>query len=327
VGFGDNINELNYARDVAKKYNTEHHEIDLGTPDVAKMLVEMSNVYNEPFADSSHIPTYLISKYARQFVKVVLTGDGADELFGGYSYYKDLISSYDITYNFAKYYFYKILVMATNYSNSNLYNQYHNYYLARISDDMYSRTIGSRTAIDRKERKKLWGKNANRDQEYDFYDSFFTPRADTSGLNRAFYFDLKSYMPGDILVKVDRAAMANSIETRAPFLDRDFAEFALTLPYRLKTSRNDTKMIFKSSFSNYWPESLKTRGKQGFGAPYRHWLTFKDVKDLSLQIFHKDSKLLKLLPGIQPAQASEQSYKTWILLNLGLWLENRDISI
>jgi asparagine synthase (glutamine-hydrolysing) len=94
VGFGDHINELPFARAVANKYGTEHHEIDLGTPDVAQMLLRMAEVYDEPFADTSNIPTYLISEFARKHVKVVLSGDGGDELFGGYSWtYPMLVQS------------------------------------------------------------------------------------------------------------------------------------------------------------------------------------------------------------------------------------------
>jgi asparagine synthase (glutamine-hydrolysing) len=144
--------------------------------------------------------------------------------------------------------------------------------------------------------------------------------AGVTGLNRAFHFDLTRYLPGDILVKVDRASMAHGLETRAPFLDRDLAEFALSLPASLKVDNaGRTKIVLRHSCEQYWPDEVRRRKKHGFGAPYRRWLQRSDVGDLVARTFRSDGPLRALLPGI--AKSPGPTFETWTLLTLGLWLE------
>ena len=154
---------------------------------------------------------------------------------------------------------------------------------------------------------------------------YYRPTADTAGMDEALYFDLTSFLPGDILVKVDRAAMAHGLETRAPFLDRDLVEFALSLPSVLKVRDGETKVLFKQAFSRYWPREIQTRGKQGFAGPFQAWLGLPDVAASTRRIFAKGSALRSLLPGLQPEQQHVRNYRTWDLLTLGLWLEHHSI--
>ena len=136
-----------------------------------------------------------------------------------------------------------------------------------------------------------------------------------------FDFDLNAFLPGDILVKVDRAAMAHGLETRAPFLDRDVAQFALSLPAALKVNGAQTKVLFKHALSRYWPPQLRARGKQGFGSPYEAWLQFREVQALSSRVFAPESPLRSLLPGASLKIVRGRPYEMWNLLTLGLWLE------
>lgn len=321
VGFGQHINELPYARAVASQYGTEHHEIDLGTPDVARMLLRMAEVYDEPFADTSNIPTYLISEFARKHVKVVLTGDGADELFGGYSWtYPMLVKSGKVAESMALWIMLRSLSKLLQHRWRSLALYSAGCGLAARRSDMWSRQIMQSVHIKKEQRQRLWGGRTGEVVTY-HPGNYYLPPDGIEGVNEGFYFDLTSYLPGDILVKVDRAAMAHGLETRAPFLDRDLVDFALSLPVNLKVDEWNTKVLLQETCSRYWPEELQGRNKQGFGSPINLWLNFPEVQSLVDRVFKINSSLCNLLPGLTKYFKKDNNYKTWILLILGLWLE------
>jgi asparagine synthase (glutamine-hydrolysing) len=321
VGFGEHINELPYARAVAKKYHTEHHEIELGTPLVGEMLERMAVIFDEPFADTSNIPMYLISEFARRQVKVVLTGDGGDELFGGYSWtYPALVKSDEVARSTALWILLRSLSRLTNHRWPALSLYSAACGLAARSPDMWARQVAQHVQIRRPGRRSLWGSRAREVESFE-PGGYYTPPEWVTGANRGFYFDLTSYLPGDILVKVDRAAMAHGLETRSPFLDRDLAEFALSLPVNLKVEGHATKRLLRETCSRYWPEEIKHRPKQGFGVPLKVWLARPDVRVLRERVFSSHSALVDLLPGLRERSTWRNDYQTWILLTLGLWLE------
>jgi asparagine synthase (glutamine-hydrolysing) len=318
VGFGSLINELPYARAVAERYGTEHHEIDLGEPDVASLIQRMVAVYDEPFADTSHIPTFLVSEFARRSVKVVLSGDGGDELFGGYSWYAPLAMSEEIPFAFAQWIVLRSMSIALRHRNRALTARSHAAGLAARWDDVWTRDVMSQTVFRAHERQQMWGERTVPRFEPGGY---FRPSPQTSGLDRAFYFDLTSFLPGDILVKVDRASMAHGLETRAPFLDRDLVEFALTIPAELKVRGKQTKIVLREACRELWPESLRDRPKQGFGSPIGRWLKLPSMQPLLNRVFGEGSALRRMLPGIPNGARHGVNYRTWTLLTLGLWLE------
>ena len=325
VGFGGHINELPYARAVASLYKTDHHEVDLGAPPVAELLHDMARIYDEPLGDSSTIPTYLISKYARQHVKVVLTGDGGDELFGGYAWYPRLAIPEETP---ASWFRWLVLRAANALAMRRLPELDRRAKAMKVAlrwPDMVNRYLEVVLDADSDRRRLLWGWNSERIPRF-LPGDYYQPPNGAVGMNRAFYFDLTSWLPGDILVKVDRAAMAHGLETRPPFLDRDLAEFVLTLPARLKVRGEETKILFKYTFSRYWPEEIRTRPKQGFGAPYRVWLRSPEVSSLMRRVFAAGSRLSGLLPGLGSSESSPDERRKWFLLVLGLWLEEHDVS-
>lgn len=323
VGFGKYINELPYAQAVARKYGTEHHEIDFGTPDVAGMLLRMADVYDEPFADTSNIPTYLISEFARKHVKVVLTGDGADELFGGYSWtYPMLVKSRKAPESIVLWIILRSFSKLLQHRSKSLALYSAGCGLAARQPDMWSRQIMQSVYLKKERRQQLWGAHSGEVESY-HPGNYYLPPDRIEGVNQGFYFDLASYLPGDILVKVDRAAMAHGLETRAPFLDRDLAEFALSLPVSLKVDESSTKILLQEACTRYWPKELQGRHKQGFGAPIGVWLNMPEVRDMTTHVFSSGSPLRALLPGIDVRCAKRRDYKTWILLTLGLWLESQ----
>jgi asparagine synthase (glutamine-hydrolysing) len=322
VGFGDDINELPYARAVARRYVTEHHEVDLGAPPVASLLERMSEVYDEPFADSSSIPTYLMSQFAQKYVKVVLTGDGGDELFGGYGWYPMLALSQQVNGSRAEWMVLRAMSRAIRERGRALYRRSVAVGLSARWPDMWLRAAMNQVYISGRRRRALWGGRAASMSPFDI-EHGDAAGPEVQGLNRAFYFDLSTYLPGDILVKVDRASMAHGLETRAPFLDRDLAEFALSLPACLKVDTGGrTKIVLRQACEQFWPDEVRSREKHGFGAPYRRWLERPDVRALAARTFRAGGPLRALLPGLS-ASAPAATYETWTLLTLGLWLERR----
>jgi asparagine synthase (glutamine-hydrolysing) len=320
VGFGEEINELPYARAVARQYRTDHHEVDLGSPAVADLLEELAGVYDEPFADSSSIPTYLISKFARQHVKVVLSGDGGDEMFGGYNWYPMLALSEKVVGSHVAWFVLRAVSRAIRERVRALHLRSVAVGLSARWPDMWLRAAMNQVYLSSARRAELWG--VPRPQTFDVAHNDVADAA-IEGLNRAFYFDVTTYLPGDILVKVDRASMAHGLETRAPFLDRDLAEFALSLPASLKVdAAGRTKIVLREACGGFWPDEVRKRDKQGFGAPYRRWLQRADVRALVARIFRRGGALRTLLPGIGDATPGA-TYETWTLLTLGLWLERR----
>lgn len=318
VGFGDDINELPYARAVARRYATEHHEIDLGRPNVAELLLRMIDVYDEPFADTSHIPTFRIAGYARQFVKVVLSGDGGDELFGGYSWYPNLAASQSVRFARAQWLLLRTLARLQRNPSRALVRHGDVAGLAARGSDLWKRDIVAVTVTRERRRRRLWG---NRGRALYSPNGLFRPDDDVRGLNRAFHYDLTSFLPGDILVKVDRAAMAHGLETRAPFLDRDLVEFALSLPPSLKVDGDAMKVVMREAFQHLWPEELHGRPKQGFGSPIGSWMALPEVQSLIHRVVRRGGPLRELLPGVRESDVQERSYAGWILLTLGLWLD------
>ena len=324
VGFGTLINELPYARAVAERYDTEHHEIDLGEPDVASLIERMVEVYDEPFADTSHIPTFLVSEFARRHVKVVLSGDGGDELFGGYGWYGPLMMSERLSLPLVQWVVLRSMSIALRHRHRALTLRSHAAGLAARWDDVWTRGIMSQTVFRAADRQRMWG-----DRRVDSFEpgGYYRPSPQTNGLNRAFYFDLTSYLPGDILVKVDRAAMAHGLETRAPFLDRDLVELALTIPPELKVRGTETKVVLREACREFWPESLWNRPKQGFGSPIGRWLQLPSMRPLLERVFARNSRLRELLPGIPDSARDATNYRTWTLFTLGLWLDANEVSL
>jgi len=326
VGFGTWINELPYARVVAEHYGTEHHEINLGTPDITVLLEKMAEVYDEPFADTSNIPTFLISEFASKHVKVVLSGDGGDELFGGYAWYPPLVRSQTAPSSYAAWIVLRILSKSLKDRNDSIRILSVASGMAARWKDPWERCMMSGTQFRVNERKKLWGTRTKEVIPF-VPGEIIRPPDSVTGINRGFYHDLSNYLPGDILVKVDRAAMANSLETRAPFLDRDVAEFALSLPVSLRVRGNETKVVLREACLDLWPESLRYRKKQGFGVPIAAWLGLPGVSEMLQNVFKPGSALRALLPGINEVHIRSRDYKTWILLTLGFWLERQKVDL
>lgn len=281
IGFeNETYNEAPFARRVAEQLGTVHHEQILTERDALETIPLLPSMYDEPFADSSQIPTYLVSRMARADVTVALTGDGGDELFGGY--YRHF---------YAPRLWQQINRVPTGIRAIGTP-------LSRLPTGLWSRAAGllpghGRSNVGAKIQKSLRVSAAARRFD-DVYASFLdewsleaSPVIGASGPGstwdldvaegagdeiRMMYCDAVSYLPGDILCKVDRAAMAVSLETRVPFLDHRVAEAAARIPIEFKIANGEGKQIVRKLLYREAPRELFDRPKSGFGIPIGHWL-------------------------------------------------------
>lgn len=269
IGFEEaEFNELPAARMVADKYKTEHHEIVV-KPDSISLLERIARHCDEPFGDSSCIPTLIVSEFARKHVKVALSGDGGDELFGGYGIFFDAEAQkkFDVVPG--------LLRSAMEAVADRLpYSAYGKNYLRMASRpnglDRYLSHRGTPIYVLEQLLQPEWMPPA----EVSYYqralkDCLLPDGADV--LSQAFYFEATATLTGDMLVKVDRMSMAASLEVRSPFLDHELADFAMTIPPDLKMRPGRGKAILLDAVGDRLPPALLTLPKKGFAVPLSTW--------------------------------------------------------
>lgn len=328
IGFKEQkYNELQYARQIATKYGCEHHE-QIVDPESIDLLPKLVNAYDEPFADSSAIPTYYVSKLARKHVTVALSGDGGDELFAGYGIYKRLNDIYSNPLNFKSPLLNKFIwgnlhkIIPYNVrGKSATYFLSQNRKLVSAYSNVWPRA----------ERKKLLLNHGivNTSTGSESYKEDILNKGSYDFVTNMQNLDLKTYMVDSILTKVDRASMINSLEVRVPLLDHKFAELTFKIPSYLKLQKNDQKYILKQAMAPYLPPSILNHPKQGFGIPLEFW--FKDdlkqyVNDTLLSTnSHLGSYLNKsYVKGIilkNENGTKDFSTKIWPLLFFEEWLK------
>jgi asparagine synthase (glutamine-hydrolysing) len=272
IGFSDaEFDELKYARVTAGHLQTDHHEFVV-SPDVCRLVDEIVWHHDEPFADVSSIPAYIVSKMAREHVTVVLSGDGGDELFGGYGRYL-------VDLDRRKYERIPSLIRRgalAPLSRALPRSAYGKNFLGNIALDGAGRYIESVSYFNDAMKRELLSPEYLR--QLDGYESarafrnIFYSQDAADRLERLLYLDSKTYLPGDILTKVDRMSMAHSIETRVPLLDHQLVEFVQKIPIAMKIRGRDTKYIFKRAMRGILPDEIIDRPKQGFDVPINKWL-------------------------------------------------------
>src|SRR5712691_4484132 len=272
IGFyEDSYNELKYARIAAQRFGTDHHEF-IVTPEICEIVDELVWHFDEPFADSSAIPTYMVSKLARQHVTVALSGDGGDELFAGYTRYAvDRQRS-----GFANLPRLVRQGVMQPLGRNLPHGAWGRNYLHNVALDPLDRYIEDVSIFTRLNKSALYTDDFRQqlgasDAAARFRDYAAHSRADDP-LDPLLYLDSKTYLPGDILTKVDRMSMAVSLEARAPLLDHKLIEFVTRIPASLKLHGLETKHIFKRAVADFVPAEILHREKQGFGVPIQQWI-------------------------------------------------------
>ena len=334
IGFDESdYDELSHARRVAKLFNTDHHEF-IVKPDALEVLPELINRYGEPYADSSAIPTYYVSKKTRQFVTVALNGDGGDESFAGYERYQAmyLAQAYNKIPNLLKNsitcIFLKLLSDSINPRNK---NRRLRRFLENASAPFYPRYLRWVCMLSETEKQELY--NADFFKIVRQYDSLSWlkdyPKASPKMqlLDRLLLTDIKTNLANDLCVKMDIASMANSLETRSPLLDQEVMQFAASLPSIFKMNHLTKKYILKRAITKLIPAANIHRKKMGFGVPIGHWMRneLKDYvkenllskKALGRGYFNKEA--LRDYVFEHTEAKKDHTSGLWTLLMLELW--------
>lgn len=347
IGFEDpSYDESPFAKKVANHLGTEHSELHVSSSDAREVIPNLPNIYDEPFADSSQIPTFLVCKAAAREVKVALSGDAGDEIFGGYNRYfwaprlwkkfswipfpirfflgYSLDSVSLNNWNRLEGFFNKS--GSRNYTNlgnkaGKLGNGLKN---SKNIDDLYLSLISEWDNPD----------DIVLDRDEEVITPFLNPASSCNiskndSLNMMFK-DSLSYLPDDILCKVDRAAMANSLETRVPFLDHRVVEFAWKMPLNTKIRNNQGKWALRKILYKYVPQNIIDRPKTGFGIPLADWLR-GPLRDWAEELINKDKLIeqnilnhavIRKAWKLHLDGSSDYTARIWSVLIFQSWLES-----
>jgi asparagine synthase (glutamine-hydrolysing) len=306
--------ETQFARIVAERYGSQHHELTV-TKDMAQALEQqVIDLYDEPYADSSAIPTYLVSELARKNVKVALSGEGGDEVFGGYSWY-DLwwrmkaVDRIPLSIR-------RLAAFPAKFLPDGTKGKWTIESAALNPIERYGKFI---SAFSRADKRNLLAPAFY--QRFDGYDDYWYFRKhwreDLDPFTRMQYLDLKTYLNDDILTKVDRASMAVSLEARVPLLDHELIETVFSLPVDLRNSGGHQKYLFRKAIKNLLPEEILNRGKRGFSIPLYEWLKSPNARDLE-PIFDNGYISKELLRSGKVTGSD-----LWPFIAFGRWLSGR----
>lgn len=339
IGFNEDFyDEAQYAKQISKHLNTNHNELYVDSKDLINVIPDLPKIYDEPFADSSQLPTYLVSKLASKKVKVCLSGDAGDEVFGGYNRYFQAQRIANFPKIFKKT-LPKLLSLIPRRNIENIYQTFKpilpkslkssnpiNHYdkiLSILSLDseweIYNKLITTGPSTN---------SYLNSYKNYSSKEDIFNSLPNNSSFaKRMMLTDTKTYLSGDILCKVDRASMANSLETRVPFLDRELFEFVWSLSDNLKINNGNGKYILKKVLNKYVPNKLIDRPKMGFGVPIEKWLRgpIKDWADdlLSKKNINEDGffnyEMVKKIWDDHINKKSNNQHILWNILVFQSW--------
>jgi len=327
IGFEEaSFNELPAARLVAQRYRTDHHELIL-RPDSGRMVERLVRQFDEPFGDSSAIPTLMVSEFARKHVKVALSGDGGDELFGGYQSFQDIerFRRWDSVPQAAR-------SLLAGLARLLPYSAYGKNFLWTISrPSALERYLTHNTApyfFRERLLQPAWRPPSTAAGLRALLPHCFLPAGDV--LSQALYFETTAKLTGDMLVKVDRASMAASLEVRCPLLDHPLAELAAAIPPGLKVRPGRGKAILLDALGDRLPPELLTLPKKGFGVPLAEWFrgdlrsmlwdTLGNRAFLDRGIVHPD--FLKTILVEHDSGRRNHYHWLWSLLMLELWFQD-----
>lgn len=343
IGFNESdYNEAIYAKEIANYLGTNHHELYVNDKQVKAVISYLPDIYDEPFGDSSAIPTFLLSKLTKEFVTVSLSGDGGDELFGGYDRYSKATVLRQYIDNVPK--MFKPLLGAV--LNSSMVNS------LDLIGSLFNSNGGFSSTIPIYSKLNKLGKLLLSNSQLQFYNSFISQwdverlfnensLKDNYNLSKEILnldnptlfmmaHDSLSYLPDDILVKVDRASMNVSLESRVPLLDHRIYEFSRRLPYTMKVRENETKWVLKQVLNRYIPQNFFNRPKMGFSVPIDIWLR-TSLKEWADDLILGDNLNIEGLIGKDFIQKRWNEHKNgiynwkdsiWIVLMWSIWVKN-----
>jgi asparagine synthase (glutamine-hydrolysing) len=322
IGFAEpEFNEAPHAAAVASALGTQHTEL-IVRPNVDALVEDVIRSFDEPFGDSSALPTYLVARLAREQVTVALSGDGGDELFGGYTRYAEIVDRRELNPAALRIVISAIARMLPHGARGR--NRLLD--LGRTRMGRYAATVASAPAVAE-------GGIALPDIARDvgaldaLLGRWFSGTTDRDFLSQMMLVDLQSYLPGDILTKVDRTSMAVSLEARVPLLDHEVVEFALSLPSHLTMRGGSGKWLLRKAIEGQVPRAVLDRPKQGFGLPLRHWFR-RELRHRVDAIGAADSPIYAFVDAAAVARMiaehqngrRDHSLLIWRVLVLDLWI-------
>jgi asparagine synthase (glutamine-hydrolysing) len=332
IGFSDkDFDETAFARLTASRYQTEHHE-KIVTPDILEMLDMLTRHYDEPFADSSAVPCLYLARMTREFVTVALSGDGADELFGGYRRYFFAVFEERLRHLFPGWFRHSVIRAAGRWypkldylpqvfrAKSTLLGV-----SQELADAYFTAVSGMSGGLVDKILAPDLQCALNGYSLQSRFRELFQSVSHLPPLQQVQAVDLETYLPGDILVKMDRATMAYSLEARAPMLDHRLAELACRLPEQFKLHGRNGKHILKQAVAPYVPASVIRRPKAGFAVPLASWFRTALKPVFENTVLQPDMREFIRLEDTRRIWNEHQSgfhnhdRKLWTLLMLGLW--------
>jgi asparagine synthase (glutamine-hydrolysing) len=329
IGFKErSFNELELARQVARRYGTDHHELVV-SPQISELLPKLVDAFDEPFADSSAVPTYLVSQLAAQHVKVVLSGEGGDELFGGYETYAANQLAERVGPAAARL---GPLVELLPSSSSRVSLDYRAKRFVRAAAlPALERHHGFKEIFSRRQRERLLAPEW-RSQTADPLEAWrlrFAETADAPLLARLQDVDLGIYLADDLLVKTDRTSMAHSLEARVPYLDPAVSDLALALPSSMKVRGLSKKRLLRRAAGPLIPASILRARKRGFSIPAAAWLR-GELKPLAQEVLspariraqgYFEPAVVSELLEAHCARQEDYSRQLWGLISFSLWAE------
>ncbi|HOX86360.1 MAG TPA: asparagine synthase (glutamine-hydrolyzing) [bacterium] len=334
IGFADKTyNELPYARRVAQVFATEHHE-EFINPDIVDLTAKLIHHLDEPLGDFSIFPTFLVSEMARRHVKVVLSGDGGDELFAGYDTYiaDRLARKFSCLPRFLRTNCLAAIAgqLRPSEKKKGLRNRIKRFAEgARLPADLQH--VRWMIFLQNAEKQRLYSSDFLRDLgDFDAHDLMLEQFASCNSndpLDQQQYVDIHTYLVDDILVKVDRMSMATSLEARVPFLDYRFVEFAATVPSHLRLRGKTSKYLLKRAMTDILPIEIIQRNKEGFSIPIKNWMK-KELKPMMLDALSPasikksgffDSNTVQSLIHEHLQGRENHSHRLWALMVFQLW--------
>ncbi len=330
IGFEEkDYSELKYARNIADRFNTEHHEF-IVKPNALEILPLLVERYGEPYADSSCIPTYYVARETRKYVTVALNGDGGDESFAGYERYQAMLVAEMIPRTIKKIASRFSSILPDSVSSKNNLRRIKRFLkaIALSSQYRYIKWVG---IFDDVLKKDIYldgfAKIVNKSDPLNFISPYLDNSSGMSMIDSLLYTDVMTYLPYDLLVKVDITSMANSLEARSPFLDHKLMEYVAKLPAEYKMKRLTKKYLLKKAIKDLVPPQNIHRKKMGFALPVGEWFrnelkgflseTILSERSLKRGYFKKES--IKEMVSKHIQKKADYTFQLWAFLMLELW--------
>ena len=343
VGFDDceELNELDSARAISKRFGTDHHEVMIGRQEMQKFLPELVFHQDEPIADPVCIPLYYVSKLARETGTIVVqVGEGSDEIFAGYDWFRRYLQIEDRFWRHAE----RTPPAARRAAAAIAQPLVQKVLKKRMASELVRR-LGSNESLfwggaivfDETMKKRVLTNEMrarfNGLSTYDivrqYQETMAAARPDADAAARMTYLELKLRLPELLLMRVDKITMATSVEARVPFLDHHLIEYAMSLPRELKVKGQTGKHILKRALEPILPAEVLYQKKRGFGAPVREWFRGREGNDLIRQLLNSsirerkffDYDFIGRMAGEHQRETKDWSANLWCLLNLSVWYD------